>query len=70
MRKAGGAAQAVALLLTLLQSSESEPSYDHPMRNCSECGGPVTLCTFCRHYHCDDETCPDYPIECAQEAGT
>lgn len=38
------------------------------MSNCSHCGGPVTKCFYCHHYHCDDETCSGTPIRCARES--
>lgn len=70
MRRASGAAQGVALLLAIL-SSESEPTNLSGMSHtCHTCGGPVTVCPICRHAHCDDETCPDYPIQCAEEAAS
>ena len=40
------------------------------MSNCGECGGPVVKCNYCHHCHCDDETCPAMPIECAREGAS
>lgn len=35
------------------------------MRNCPDCGGPTAQCVACHHYHCDDDQCIGFPIDCA-----
>ena len=39
------------------------------MRNCPDCGGPTAKCPECAHYHCDDDYCIGFPIECAEAQG-
>jgi hypothetical protein len=59
---AGGAAQAVGLLLSVVSATRLYPD---GMRNCSDCDGPLTFCPACKHYHCDEDGC--MPVECQQK---
>jgi len=37
---------------------------------CGVCTGPTAKCVACGHFHCDDETCPAFPVECAETVQT
>lgn len=35
---------------------------------CRVCTGPEVRCYFCHHVHCDDDQCPEMPVDCARDA--
>jgi hypothetical protein len=56
LRDTKGAGPAVTIFATV-----------ETVRLCTVCDGPITRCTVCGHHHCDDDTCPGMPVQCALE---
>jgi hypothetical protein len=61
VKKAGGAAQAVGLLLSVASATRL---YPEQVSYCRDCDGPITKCTACGRWHCDDDGC--MPVDCAR----